>query len=327
MDFQITFFRPIQLRKRYTLTGRVEFKSQPTSTLAESIEIRDSINNVDVYASGKINTKVNRPPIPMPGINFIKESAMDLGLKDKVALITGGSRGIGETTAKLFSLYGCRVAVNYSKGKNDADRVVSEIDHNGGEAIAVQADVSDKDQVKRMVSVIRESYGNINILINNAVKDFYPKAFMELTWKDFQGEIDVTIKGAFNCCQEILPSMMESKEGKIINVVTVATDNPPPNQAKYVASKSALVGLTRSLAIEFAPYGIQVNMVSPSIVETDLTKHIPKMFLDGMKHDTPMKRNAEAIDVAKAIIFLASNLSPFTTGQKIMVTGGAAPFL
>lgn len=327
IDFHLTFLEQIRLFKRYTLKGLVEFKSQPTSTIVESIAIIDSSDNARVCANGKINARVNRPPILMPTIKSMKENAMDLGLKDKVVLVTGASRGIGETTAKLFSLYGCKVAVNYCKRKKDAEKVALEINRNGAKAIAVQADVSDRQQVKKMVALVQKSLGGIDILVNNAVKDFYPKAFMELSWGDFQDEIDVSLKGAFNCLQEVLPLMIKKKEGRIINVATVATDNPPPNQAKYVAAKSALVGLTRSLAVEMGPFDIRVNMVSPSLVETDLTKHIPKVFLDGMKNDTPLKRNAEAIDVAKAIIFLAGNLSGFTTGQKIMVTGGSPPFL
>jgi len=121
--------------------------------------------------------------------------------------------------------------------------------------------------------------------------------------------------------------MMENKGGKIVNIGTIATDNPPANQAKYVVSKSALVGLTRSLAVEFAAHNIQINMVVPNFVETDLTKHIAKMFVEKIKNDTPMKRLALANDVAKAVVFLASSQASFTTGQRIMVTGGAAPFL
>ncbi|HDZ76970.1 MAG TPA: SDR family oxidoreductase [Candidatus Omnitrophica bacterium] len=150
---------------------------------------------------------------------------------------------------------------------------------------------------------------------------------MELLWEDFQKEMNVTLKGAFNCCQEVIPLMLKNRGGKVINITTVATDNPPPNQAKYIVSKSALVGLTRSLAVEFASRNIQVNMVSPSITKTDLTKHVSKMYLDAAKNDTPMRRNASSVDVAKAVIFLASSLASFTTGQKIMVTGGTLPLL
>jgi len=159
------------------------------------------------------------------------------------------------------------------------------------------------------------------------VRDAYSVPFMELEWQELQQDIDVTIKGMFNCCQEVLPLMLKNKWGKIINVSTVFTDNPPPGQAKYVISKSGIVGLTRSLAVEFAAENIQVNMVVPSITETDLTKHVPKMFLEGMRKNTPMRRNAAPVDVAKAVVFLSSSLASFTTGQKIMVTGGNPPFL
>ena len=194
-------------------------------------------------------------------------------------------------------------------------------------AFVVQADVSDRRQVKEMISAISRKYRTIHILVNNAVRDTYPASFMELGWDDFQKDIEIIVKGAFNCCQEVIPLMIKNKGGKIVNLSTIFTDNPPPNQAKYVVSKSGLVGLTRSLAVEFAPYNIQVNIVAPSIVETDLTKHVPKIFLERMKNDTPMKRNATPVDVAKAIIFLSSSLASFTTGQKIMVTGGNPPLL
>lgn len=327
MDFNATFYKPIQWQKKHIFTGKVGFKSQSTFTLVENISIYDPENKGEVYAMGKINVKVNEPPIRMPSIEFLKANELDLQLKDKVVLITGASRGIGETTAKLFSLYGAKVVVNYFQGKGDAERIVNEIINGGGDAIAIQADVCDRQQVKQMVSAICKKYSSIHILVNNAVREFYPSPFMELTWDDFQKDINVIIKGTFNCCQETLPLMLKNKGGKIVNISTVVADNPPPNQAKYIVSKSGLVGLTRSLAVEFAPHNIQVNVVAPSIVETDLTKHVSKIFLERMKNNTPMKRNATAVDVAKAIIFLSSSLASFTTGQKIMLTGGNPPFL
>lgn len=327
MDFNVIFHKSIQRGKKYLFTGKVGFKSQSTFTLVENASIHDPEDKLELYAIGKINAKVNQPPSKMPSVEFLKANAADLQLKDKVVLITGASRGIGETTAKLFSLHGAKVVINYFQGEEDANRIVKEIVGNGGNAIAIGADVSDRQQVKEMLSAACEKYGTVHILVNNAVRDAYPASFMELTWDDFQKAIDVVVKGAFNCCQEVLPLMLENKAGKIINISTVFTDNPPPNQAKYVVSKSGLVGLTRSLAVEFAPHNIQVNMVVPSIVETDLSKHVSKMFLEEMKNATPMKRNATAVDVAKAVIFLSSALAPFTTGQKIMVTGGNPPLL
>lgn len=326
-DFHVEFRRPLNLFNKYLLKGMVEFKSQATSMLVEKIFIYSYSNQQEDYAMGKINIRVDEPALKMPSIEFIKDDESDLRLKDKVVLVTGASRGIGETTAKLFAIYGAKVAINYFKGTKDAERIVDEIIEYGGSALSVGADVSDRMQVKKMVASICSKFGTIGILVNNAVRDYYPKSFLELTWDDFQKEIDVTLKGAFNCCQEILPLMQKNGEGKIINIGTITTDNPPPNQTKYVTAKSGLVGLTRSLAIEFAPYNIQINMVAPSLVETDLTKYIPKIYIDSMKNDTPMKRNANSIDVAKTIVFLASSLSSFTTGQRIMVTGGQSPLL
>jgi len=326
MDFQVTYHKPIQWDKVYRFTGKAGFKSPSTLTLVEDVAIYNPAEQGDIYAMGKINAKVNEPPTEMPSIDWLKNNETDLQLKDKVVLITGASRGIGETTAKLFSLYGARVVINYFQGKADADRVVGEINKAGGEALAIGADVSSQQEVAQMVSAVCRQYGTIHILVNNAVKDAYSVPFMELKWEDFQKEIDVTIKGAFNCCQQVLPLMLKNKGGKIINISSVFADNPVPNQAKYIVSKSGLVGLTRSLAVEFAPHNIQVNMVVPSIVSTDLSKNVSPMFLGKMAKDTPMQRNATAADVAKAVIFLSSSLASFTTGQKIMVTGGNPPF-
>lgn len=321
VDFWVEFSKQLEMNHSYQLKGVVEFKSQSTSTLVEAISISDASG---VCATGKINVKVSSPALKMPSMDALTS---DLNLKGKVVLITGASRGIGETAAKLFALHGAKVAVNYFRGKEDAERIVREIEHFGGEAMLAQADVSKREQVNKVVAAIIEKFGTIDVLVNNAVRDAFAVPFMELTWDDFEKDMDVTVKGAFHCCQEVLPLMMKTGAGKIINISTIFTENPPVGQAKYVTGKSALVGLTRSLAVEFAPNNIQINLVVPSIVETDLSRLVPKLFLDKMKNETPMKRNAGPEDVAKAIIFLASSLSDFTTGQKIMVTGGNTPFL
>ena len=143
----------------------------------------------------------------------------------------------------------------------------------------------------------------------------------------FIGIFFFRVKGAFNCCQEAIPSMIQQKQGRIINVVTIATETPPPNQSKYVIAKSALVGLTRSLASELAGHNILVNMVLPGMVETDLTKTIPPAVRDKIRNYIPLARHASTVDVAKAIVTLASSLTPYTTGQKILVTGGLPPFI
>jgi len=328
MDFQATYNQQIQWNRDYVFVGKVRFSSPSTATVVENISIRTTEEaDSEIIASGKINAKVNDPPSKMPSVEYLKHNQLDLQLRNKVVLITGASRGIGETTAKLFSLYGAKVAINYFCGEDDARRIVDEIVSHGGQALAVQADVSDREQVKQMVEAACAEYGTVDVLVNNAVSNAYALDFLELSWDTLQKDIDIIIKGAFNCCQEIVPLMIGQKGGKIINISTIYADAPPAGQAKYVIAKSGLVGLTRSLAVEFASDNIQVNMVVPSIVETDLSKQVPKMFLEGMKNNTPMQRHASPIDVAKAVVMLASSLSSFTTGQKIMVTGGQVPFL
>lgn len=277
---------------------------------------------------GTLNAKVNEPAVVMPSARSIKEAeSAGLGLSGKVALVTGASRGIGETTAKFLALQGVKVAVNYFQGETQARAIVEEISREGGEAFAVQADVSDLQSVRRMMEAVVQKFGRIDILVNNAVGDALPVPFEELTWDRVQKDIDIIVKGAYHCCREAVPLMKKSGQGRIVSLSTVFTEIPVPGQMKYVIAKSALVGLTRSLAAELAPSGITVNLVVSSLVETDLSKHVPKMFLEKMKNDTPMKRHAQALDVAKAVAYLASSFSSFTTGQKIMVTGGSAPFL
>lgn len=326
LDFNSSFFRMFELDREYILEGKVSFKSESMQTIVEMIEIRES-NNGKPLVSGKINVKINEPHTLMPTLESLQKKVGEINLKDKVVLITGGSRGIGETTAKLFSVYGAKVAVNYFKGKDDAQRIVQEIEDHGGQAMAVGADISNKNQVEKMIKAICEQFLTIHILVNNAVRDAVPIPFMELTWDDIQNDIDVTLKGAFHCSQAVIPLMKQNKGGKIINVSTVFTEIPVVDQAKYILSKSGLIGLARSLAVEFAKDNIQVNTVVSSIVETDLSKHVPQIIMEQMKQRTPMRRNASPTDVAQSIVFLASAMAPFTTGQKLMVTGGNAPFL
>ncbi len=325
MDFQIDFSASIELCETYHLEGEVRFKSATTETLVEQVSITSREGKV--MANGRLNARVNEPPARMPGILELKREAMDLGLEEKVALITGASRGIGETIAKLLALHGARVVVNYRSSRVEAEQVVEEILTAGGTAIAIQADVAERDQVERMVELVRQEFGPVDVLVNSAVRSFTPSKFLELTWEEMQRDLDVVLAGAFYCCQAVLPGMVERGGGKIINLSTVAVEAPPLGQTSYVVAKSGLVGLTRSLAVEFARDNIQVNLVAPSLVETDLTRGIAKMFRQGMKNDTPLGRNASPVDVARAVLFLASSLASFTTGQTIMVTGGREPFL
>jgi 3-oxoacyl-[acyl-carrier protein] reductase len=326
LEFSAELDQEIEQDTRLRLEGTVTHVSRATRILKAAVSVFDG-HGTTALVRGKVAALVNQPPRPMPTTSEIRTSAMDMGIKDKVVLITGASRGIGETIAKLLALHGARIIVNYHRGKDDAERVAREIQAEGGDAIAIQADVTRSEQVRNMVAEVKSRHGTIHVLINNAVRDYRPIPFLNLTWEEIQRDLDVIAKGAFLCCREVIPLMIEAGGGKIINISSVTVDNPPPEQAKYVLAKSALTGLTRSLSVEFAAKNIQANMVVPSFVETDLVSHIHQGLRNKLAQDTPMRRHASSIDVAKAVLFLASSHASFTTGQKIMVTGGGAPYL
>lgn len=325
LEFSAAFDAPITLDEPYALQATVVHRSAATRIIKKEMAVHRVDDASVAVVRGKVSTLVAKPARAMPASSDLK-AALDWDLHGKVALVTGASRGLGETTAKLLALAGARVVVNYHRGADDARRVVDDIVAAGGQAEAIAADVSSPDEVASMVSAATARFGAIDILVNNAARDFRPSPFMKLSWRDVQADLDVIAKGAFLCCQAVLPSMLEKGAGKIINISTVATDDPPPDQTKYVMAKSALVGLTRSLSIEFAARNIQVNMVVPNFVETDLVAHIPEGFRKKLADDTPMKRHASPVDVARAVLFLASSHAGFTTGQKVLVTGGGAPY-
>ena len=324
MDFDITFKKNIVLKEKQSLNCEISFISEAARALVLNVNI--SSNEKVEIAHGKLTVKVNNPPIIMPTLNELNFANQKINLNDKVVLITGSSRGTGEVIAKLFAVYGARVIINYFQSKENATRIVDEITDFGGNAIAIKADVRDLSEVRKMVSESVIKFGTIDILVNNAVGDFIPKNISELTWNDIQLELNVTLKGAFNCCQEVIPIMLKKREGKIINISTLAVEVPPLKQTKYIIAKSALNGLTKSLAMEYASNNIQINSVVPGFIETDLTNFLSKENIDELKNQTPMKRHANPVEVAKAVIFLASSLSSYTTGQKIFVTGGLPPF-
>jgi len=316
-----------ELDTLYRLQADVAHRSLSTRIVKKKVTICESAPDGRVLFRGKASALVNAPSRMMPTMRELKASALDSGLKGKVVLITGASRGVGETTAKLFALLGAKVIVNYHRGAEDAARIVREIQAEDGDAMAAPADVTRPDEVESLVRLGVERYGTIHILVNNAVRDYRPIPFLNLTWDEIQKDLDVVGKGAFLCCQHVIPLMLAQGEGKIINISSVAVDNPPADQTKYVMAKSALVGLSRSLSVEYASRNIQVNLVVPNFVETDLVAHIPDGFRRKIARDTPMQRLASPVEVAQAVVFLASAFSSFTTGQKIMVTGGGAPYL
>jgi 3-oxoacyl-[acyl-carrier protein] reductase len=324
LGFNVHFSAP-KLHSYLTWNGVVTVKSESTSSIFQDLTLCDS--HEAPLAKASVSAKIQRKGPAMAGAKEIFQSVNRNDLENKVVIVTGGSRGLGETISKLCAAHKMKVVVNYHRSHMAAENLVQEINEAGGLAIAYKADVSDRDQVQKMVDFTLSKFGRVDVVVNNAVRDALSTPFLEQTWKDVQAEIDVSLQGAFNLCQAVLPHMKEQESGSIINIGTVSTEVPPPQMYKYVMVKSALVGMTRSLAVEFAPYNIRVNSVSPSLMETDLTQSFPLDYIEEYKANTPMGRSALPLEVARAVVFLASEMSSFTTGQRLVVSGGNAPFI
>ncbi len=248
---------------------------------------------------------------------------MSVGNRE-VILITGGGRGIGAAIAKRLAGENRVICINYNKDDASAGRVAEEIGKSGCESSIFKADVSDKKSTEGMFAQIIGKYSCIDILINNASPSLRHENIQKLSWDDFQAQIDVIVKGAFNCSTEALKSMKAKKKGHIINILTSSTiGRPPSNMAHYVTAKYALMGLSRSFGIEVARFNIRVNMVSPYLTRTDLTSFMNERHLEILEEQHPMGRLARPQDTAEAVAFLLSKGASYINFTNIPVTGGA----
>jgi 3-oxoacyl-[acyl-carrier protein] reductase len=241
-------------------------------------------------------------------------------LKNKVAIITGSSRGIGKVTAIRFAEEGCKVVVN---GRNfeTADLTTQEILKKGGEAITLAGDVSKKADVERITEEAYKKFGKIDILVNNAAITAGSR-FYEIKEEDWDRILEVNLKGSFLFAQAVSKYMMEQRYGKIINLSSIYAMGSK-GQMHYDCSKGGIISLTKSLALELAKYNINVNCVAPGLCETDMPKIIPQKILEKAKEQIPFRRFGEPSEVANVILFLASDEASYITGQTIHVNGGA----
>jgi 3-oxoacyl-[acyl-carrier protein] reductase len=242
-------------------------------------------------------------------------------LKDRVALVTGASRGIGKEIALTLASYGATVIINYNGSEERATEVLEEIKANGGTGIVYQADVSDFNQVKQMMDDIKKQFGSIHILVNNAgiTKD---NLILRMSEDEFNDVIDINLKGVFNCLRNISPIMLKQRYGRIINISSIVGIHGNPGQVNYSAAKAGVIGMTKSLAKELGSRGITVNAVAPGYIDTDMTKVLKDDLKDKIKQEIPLRRLGEAKDVAALVAFLASDNSAYITGQTIQVDGG-----
>ena len=242
---------------------------------------------------------------------------------EHVALITGASRGIGKAVAIRLGLAGARVVVNYNSGKSEATEVVNIINANGGEAISLGADIRDEDQVLAMFQQIIKLWGRIDVLVNNAGirKD---KLLMRMTMAEWDSVIDTNLKGAYICSKSALAHMVRQRRGRIINMSSVIGLSGNPGQANYAASKSGLIGLTKTIAREVATRNVTVNAVAPGYIMTNMVEDLADDLKDLVKSRIPMNRFGSPDDVAGLVVFLSTDDASYITGQIIGVDGGLA---
>lgn len=244
-------------------------------------------------------------------------------LQNKVALVTGGSRGIGRSIALKLAEKGAKVAVNYAGRKDAADETVEMIRQNGGEAIAIQANVANPEEVQEMVKQVIETYGSLDILVNNAgiTRD---NLIMRMKENDWDEVVNTNLKGVFNCTKAVTRQMMKQRKGRIINISSVVGVLGNAGQANYVAAKAGVIGLTKSTAKELATRNITVNAVAPGFIETEMTDELDNSLKEEMLKQIPLATFGQPEDVANAVVFLASDDSKYITGQTIHVNGGMA---
>ncbi len=244
-------------------------------------------------------------------------------LENKVALVTGASRGIGRAIAEKLAKNGATVIVNYNGSKEKADAVVKEIESFGGKAEAYQCSVADFAKTEEMMKYVIEKYGRIDILVNNAgiTRD---GLLMKMSEEDFDAVIATNLKGAFNCMRHVARQMIKQKGGRIINISSISGVMGNAGQMNYAASKAGVIGMTKTAARELASRGITVNAIAPGFITTDMTEVLSDSVKEGILAQIPMKTMGEPADIAETAAFLASDGAKYITGQVINVNGGMA---
>lgn len=246
---------------------------------------------------------------------------MDLELRNKVAVVTGASKGIGKAIALGLAREGVAVVVNYLHSQREAQQVVQDIKALGSRAVSVQADVTSLSDVENLLRQSLNEFSTVDVLINNAGVILRPSRWKSLNEEDWQYMLDVNLKGVFNCIRTFAPHMLERKGGKIISIASVYGILGSAPVTAYSAAKAGVISITKSFAKELAPY-VTVNAVAPGNIDTDLTRGSGQDIIDSAIATTPLKRLGQPKEVANAVVFLSSSKADFITGHILVIDGG-----
>lgn len=241
-------------------------------------------------------------------------------MKGKIALVTGGGQGIGKAICEVLAALGGTVIVS-DLNLSSAEKVASELSSQGYDASAAEVDVADADSVKQMADAARSRYGKIDILVNNAgiTRD---TLLVRMKDADWDAVLSVNLKGVFHCMKAVLPMMSKQRYGRIVNISSIVGVIGNAGQANYAASKAAVIGLTKSVAREYAARGITVNVVAPGFIETAMTSALSESVQNDLKKQIPQAKLGSPSDIANAVSFLASDQAGYITGQVLHVNGG-----
>lgn len=314
MSQSFDFLLPVRLGDELTISCTVLKKIDRDRVLELEAKIVNQNRARVLAGTGKVKLLEVREPL---------SKDQQGSERKKVAIVTGGAGGIGRAISKRLAQDGFSVVVNYLGSEERARRTVEEIVAESGKAIAVQGDVSSEEGARKVVETCLKTFGTVSLIVNNASPKINPGALDQLEWSHIQKHLDVQCKSAFLLAKQAVPFMKEQKFGKIINISSQVLDGvPTPHWTSYAMGKSALSTLSKYLAMELGPLGIQVNCVSPGMTDTALVGDIPERTRMVIARQTPMRRLGSPEDVAGAVSYLASSDADFIAGETIRVNGG-----
>lgn len=309
----LEFLLPVRIGDIITVTAEVIKKYDRDHIIELNIEIFNQ--NRQVVTRGISKVKVIEQEVSKTGVIAPAKLA-------KVALVVGGTGGIGHATCFQLAKDGFDVIIHYNRNKSKAISIQNEIIKLGKKAVIFQADISDEEKINELVDYSIRKFDHIDMFVNCAASAIPPIKVMDLLWSDFLHQLELNIKVNLQLTKKIIPGMIANKYGKIVTIGSIYSDKPNLNLIHYATAKAALEGFTKSLALELAPKGINVNMISPSVISTELTADIPEKIKLMTMAQTPLRRLATPEDVAGAISFLASDNANFLTGETIRLNGG-----
>jgi len=308
----IEFLLPVRVGDVITVKAEVIKKVDRTNSIELSIEIINQHHQKVTTGYSKVKVVEMAEPV----------YEIEEALKRKIALIIGGTGGIGRAACLQLAKEGFDIAIHYHSNKRLAEEIKNEVIDIGVKAMIVSSDITNSSEVNDMINQIIRNFDSITVVANCSTVSLPNIKFNDLEWKNVQDQIDINIKGAFNIMKCVVPFMEKAKYGKIINITTQAIEKPNSDWLHYITAKSALHGFTKALAFELAPKGIRMNLISPGMTDTELISNIPEKVKLVTAAQTPLRRIANPVDIANAIAFLASDRSDFITGETIRINGG-----